>query len=338
MLKPALKEDYLVRAPTMDDLEAATALVIAAETAEMGRAEVTLEELRIDWESPDFKLETNAVLIVAPDGQPVAYTNIWDKPSPVTLWSNVNLPPQPNFDEVGEVLMAWIERRAREMARGVEPGVRVAVRCGANSTYEPIKRVYENAGFICIRHSYRMGIDLDVPPLLPEWPEGITMRTAIMGQDERAVLQAQRDSFQDHFGYVEMPFEEDFEGWLRYWQSDPEFDPSLWFLAMDGDTIAGISLCKPSLTGYPEMGWVGTLGVTRPYRRMGVGMALLRHSFHEFYKRGKKQVGLGVDASNLTGAVRLYEQAGMRSLVRFDLYEKEVRTGRDITRQHLDRD
>ena len=86
------------------------------------------------------------------------------------------------------------------------------------------------------------------------------------------------------------------------------------------------------------MGWVGTLGVTRSYRRNGLGLALLQHSFNEFYKRGRKQVGLGVDAGSLTGAVRLYERAGMHVAVRFDLYEKELRAGRDITRQDLDQE
>ena len=61
------------------------------------------------------------------------------------------------------------------------------------------------------------------------------------------------------------------------------------------------------------MGWVGTLGVRRPWRKRGIGLALLRHSFNEFYRRGKRKVGLGVDAQNLTGALRLYESAGMQS-------------------------
>lgn len=33
---------------------------------------------------------------------------------------------------------------------------------------------------------------------------------------------------------------------------------------------------------------------------------------------------LGVDAESLTGANRLYEQAGMRVAARFDIYEKAV--------------
>ncbi|HEX2908514.1 MAG TPA: GNAT family N-acetyltransferase [Phototrophicaceae bacterium] len=232
--------------------------------------------------------------------------------------------------------MNWAETRAREVINRVEPDVRVAARGGTGSTYEPLKRTFENAGFACIRHSFRMVIDLDTPPPVPQWPEGITVRTAVMGQDERAILQAQRDSFQDHFGFVEMPFEEELQRWLHDWQADGHFDPTLWFLALDGETIAGISLCSPYFAGHEGMGWLGTLGVTRPYRKRGIASALLDHTFNEFYQRGKKQVGLGVDASNLTGALRLYEGAGMHVALQFDLYEKELRPGRDITRQALD--
>jgi len=75
------------------------------------------------------------------------------------------------------------------------------------------------------------------------------------------------------------------------------------------------------------MGWVGTLGVRRPYRRQGLGLALLRHSFAEFYRRGRRRVGLGVDSQNLTGATRLYQKAGMHvSRVQL-IFEKELRPG-----------
>ena len=39
---------------------------------------------------------------------------------------------------------------------------------------------------------------------------------------------------------------------------------------------------------------------------------MLQHAFGEFARRGFDAVGLGVDAENPTGAVRVYERAGMR--------------------------
>ena len=147
-----------------------------------------------------------------------------------------------------------------------------------------------------------------------------------------------RESFKDHWGFVEGSFEEEYERWMHRIRNDEHFDPALWFLAMDGDEIAGMSLCWRSAFDDPDMGWVGTLGVRRPWRRRGLGLALLQHSFGEFYRRGKPRAGLGVDAQNLTGAMRLYTKAGMHSDPRHQhsSYEKELRPGVELSTQAVE--
>ena len=104
----------------------------------------------------------------------------------------------------------------------------------------------------------------------------------------------------------------------------PRFDPTLWFVAEEGDEIAGVALCSWHQSGDPQFGWVNVLGVRRPWRKRGLGLALLLHAFAEFGRRGATRVGLGVDAENTTGAVRLYERAGMSVARRNDTYEKVV--------------
>ena len=74
-------------------------------------------------------------------------------------------------------------------------------------------------------------------------------------------------------------------------------------------------------------GWIGSIGVRRAWRRRGLGLALLRDSFRRFRESGETVVALGVDAENPTGAVHLYEHAGMRVLWRSDVWEKELRAG-----------
>ena len=68
----------------------------------------------------------------------------------------------------------------------------------------------------------------------------------------------------------------------------------------------------------------------------GLALAILYHLFGEFYRRGIKRVGLGVDADSLTGATRLYEKAGMHTFRQYNAYEKELRSGRDLTTQQVD--
>jgi ribosomal protein S18 acetylase RimI-like enzyme len=111
----------------------------------------------------------------------------------------------------------------------------------------------------------------------------------------------------------------------------------LYFLAIDvpSGEIAGFNLCRPHSHYDVDRGWVSALGVRRPWRKRGLGLALLRHAFNEFYRRGKRKVGLGVEAQNLTGALRLYDSAGMRVDQAYDDFEKELRPGTEIRVQSL---
>ena len=66
------------------------------------------------------------------------------------------------------------------------------------------------------------------------------------------------------------------------------------------------------------------LGVRRPWRRRGLGRALLLEAFARFRERGCHAAALGVDGENTTGAVRLYESVGMRVAHRADVYERRI--------------
>jgi ribosomal protein S18 acetylase RimI-like enzyme len=181
-----------------------------------------------------------------------------------------------------------------------------------------------------------MVIDLEEMPPRPFWSDGITVRTMQGLEEARDVIWAIEEAFRDHWGYVEQPFETEYQRWLHFIKNDEQYDPTLWFLAVEGDKIVGISCCKAKTNEDPDMAWVSTLGVRKPWRRKGIALALLHHTFREFYRRGKRRVGLGVDGFSLTGATRLYEKAGMKSVRQFAVFEKEIRSGRDIVRRSLD--
>jgi len=129
------------------------------------------------------------------------------------------------------------------------------------------------------------------------------------------------EAFSDHWDFDRTRYEE----WRRLKLEGPTHDPSLFLLAHEGEELAGICLCYRHRSGDPTWGWVGTLGVRRPWRRRGLGLALLHHAFGEFHRRGMSRAGLDVDAENTTGAVALYERAGMDVERRQDTFEKALR-------------
>jgi len=180
-----------------------------------------------------------------------------------------------------------------------------------------------------VRHTLTMVRGLDEPPPTPDWPTGIIVRTMQLG-DELALYQAKNDAFRDHLGHIEAHEEAGYALWQQHNLASPHPDPSLWFLAFEGEQIAGIALCENRHIGEPDMAWLDSLSVRRPWRRCGLALALLYHSFGEFYKRGERIIGLAVDANSLTGATRLYEKAGMRAIQQSIKFEKELRAGTNL--------
>lgn len=327
----------LIRPARMDDLEAAHRLFDVCAHTMIGRSEATLDEVRTEWLLPDFDLASSTRVVEGPYGQLIGYVEVWDNnPLPVSVWVWGRVHPDFEGLGIGTELMNWAEQRARQAIDRVPPDLRVVIQAGTHSQYEPGHQLLKAQGMSLIRHFWTMAVDLDREPERVQWPAGIQVRNMTGIDQVPQVLHAVRDAFRDHWGYIEQPFEAELERWLHFLNHEEDFDPTLHFLAMDGDEIAGMSLCWPKTAGDPGMGWVSTLGVRRQWRRKGLGLALLHHSFGEFYRRGQRSVGLGVDSESLTGATRLYEKAGMRPIRQFDKYEKELRPGRDLSTQSVD--
>ena len=215
---------------------------------------------------------------------------------------------------IAEALLSAAEEHARPQAghgavlRGYAPGQEPA-----------LAEVFARDGWVPIRHFFQMQIELGDELPEPRWPEGIAVRTFRSGEEAR-VYEAQMAAFADHWDFHPQTMEE----WLHEGVESPRFDPSLWWLAEDGGEVAGLALTAWHHSDDPHFGWVAVLGVRPAWRRRGLGKALLLHSFGEFRRRGATRVGLGVDAENTAGAVRLYERAGMKVARRHDAYEKTL--------------
>ncbi|MBN1261964.1 MAG: GNAT family N-acetyltransferase, partial [Anaerolineae bacterium] len=322
-----LPERYKMRSVTEADLAAVTAFLNQRARALIGVQKFEVEELRLEWESPNFKPEEDICIILTEDDIIVGYIEVWDSEPHVRIfgWGGVH----PDYENQGllEALLAWAEVRARRSAPKAPEGTRVVLLHETLSTETGAHAILRAQGYELVRYFLRMVIEMDGPPPRPQLTNGIKIRPFVRGKEERDVVLAVRDAFRDHWGHVERPLEQTMEQWAHWMDNDPDFDPDLWFVAMDGDEIAGMSLCHPKNVEDPDMGWVNTLGVRRPWRRQGVALALLHHSFGELYRRGKRRVGLGVDAQSLTGATRLYEKAGMRPARQYATFEKELRAG-----------
>jgi mycothiol synthase len=207
---------------------------------------------------------------------------------------------------LGTVLLDLSEARARELGAAL-------VRQGALGDDESAERLLEARGYRAVRRHYEMTIELDGELSEPELPDGLSIDTFRTG-DEQAFHATANEAFAEEWGFTPTPFEE-------WWAVRKDDDHSLWFVVRDGGEIAAFARCDAGRRGG---GFVGMLGVRKPWRRRGLGLALLRHAFREFRRRGAQRVGLGVDAENPTGATRLYERAGMHVESEFVTFERQL--------------
>jgi GNAT superfamily N-acetyltransferase len=336
--KVNLPEGFTAHPPAFADLPALIALFNTCSRHLLGVEKFRVQDLESEWMLPNYGPATHTMVVWDAQGNPVGYIELWDIMRPLVVfncWERVH----PNYAgaTIEAFLLDWAERRARQVLDQAPQGARLVLRSGAPALDQAMQASHQQAGFSIIRHFWRMVIDLEQAPPPAQLHNGLTMRTMRAGE-ERLAIQAFRTAFHDHWGHVDTSFEEEFERWQHFMSHDEEFDPSLWFMAMDGEQIAGFSYCRNKVSDDPEMGWVGQLGVLRPWRKQGLGLALLQHSFGEFYRRGKLRAGLGVDAQNLTGAMRLYEKAGMHPDPRHAmvLFEKELRPGYDLSTQTVE--
>jgi mycothiol synthase len=284
-----------------------------------GEVDTDVDETRDFWREQD--LANDHWLLTDASGAVVAAAEV-SRSKGVHIETWVTVHPEWRRRGIGTRLADLAEARAVELVDRAPEGTRVTAQAWVNARRDDVRELVRARGYRRARTFWRMIIDMgEAAPVGPVWPDGISVRAYDPAADAPATFAASEEAFSDHWGHVPNTFEE----WSKRTRGDT-FDPSLWFLAIDGDEIAGTSLCAT----YLDMGWIGTLGVRRAWRGRGLGEALLRHSFGEFHRRGRRRVALGVDSDSLTGATRLYERAGMHVDRAHELWTKVLREGRAL--------
>jgi mycothiol synthase len=293
-----------VRRPGEGDLDEVLALCRASDLAVYGDSDWTEAELREDW----GRLED--LWVVELDGPIAGYASYEDRGRGRLAFDGY-VQPELRGHGVGSRLVELAEERAAGAPAGstLETGV-LRGDAAANA-------LLSARGYDAARHFFRMVIDLDAEPRPFALPDGVVI-DPLDPADARAVHEALQESFADEWGFRPWSFEEFEEKRLN----DPRFDQTLYLVAKDGDEVAGFALCD--WKRYGDWGWVGSLGVRPAWRRRGLGEALLRAAFAELFRRGERRVALGVDVQNPTGAVRLYERAGMHVYWEAVVYRKEL--------------
>ncbi|HEX8629882.1 MAG TPA: GNAT family N-acetyltransferase [Catenuloplanes sp.] len=315
-----LPSGWSTRRPTLDDVPAILAVLQASDTAALGHPDSSADDVREALTGPHMDPRRDAWLALDPAGAVVGCAYL-ENPSAgqrdfveVYVYPGRGLPAQrPLLD----LALARVGERAAGFGHPV-----MTVRAGAIPNETDWVASLRAAGFAFVKRFARMRRSLDgVSPTPPVPPDGVTVRPVRPDDDAdlRRFHQILETAFADSLDHEPIGYDH----WRARLATLPSIAWDEWFVAeVDGEPVGALQSSDQCLD--QNEGWVKMLAVLRGHRKRGVGAALLRRAFAEYAAKGRGLAGLGVDLTNPTEAVRLYESVGLTASYEADMYEREV--------------
>ncbi|WP_030784876.1 mycothiol synthase [Streptomyces sp. NRRL S-920] len=171
---------------------------------------------------------------------------------------------------------------------------------GGHSAARHLAQVLGLALFRELRQMRRPLADLDLPE--PAFPEGVSVRTFVPGQDDAAWLAVNAEAFAHHPEQGSLTQRD-----LDDRKAEPWFDPAGFFLAEKGGELVGFHWTK--VHAQENLGEVYVVGVRPDAQGGGLGKALTTTGLRHLAGAGLPTAMLYVDADN-KAAVSVYERLG----------------------------
>lgn len=304
----------------------------AARLADGEPEPVTLEGMRAQYAHLERSDPATDVLVIELDERVVGYARVeWgDTTDGERYYETIcHVHPRVRRRGIGRAMLAWTERRRREIAAGHRSTGNGLERpwwltSGVNDNDVGGVALMRAGGYEAFRSFHSM-----VRPNLADiiefpLPAGIEVRPIPRDRDAmRRVFVADGEAFQDHFGWVD----DSEEAFLAFCE-DPDTDPALWQVAFEGDEIvAGVLNGIHALDDGGRQGWLDSVFTRRAWRRRGIARALIARSFALLRDRGLDAAYLGVDGQNPNQALTLYESSGFRPVSSATAYRKALEPG-----------
>lgn len=286
----------------------------------------TLDDIRRNYSHLTNCDPYTDMLFAEINGEVIGYNRVWwEKQEDGTLLYNVVgfLHPDWRRKGIGAAMLQHAEARMRQIAASQPASGQEFFQVWANGSEHGLRALLENQGYRPARYFCEMTRDINEP--LPEapMPPGLEVRP-VTEAHYRPIFEAANEAFRDHWGFVERTFEEEFPNWIE----DPDFNPALWKVAWDGDQIAGMVQnfinAGENAEYNRKRGYTEGISTRRPWRKLGLARSLLVQSIAMFKEMGMSETALGVDAENLSGALKLYQSVGYKEVKRSMSYRKPL--------------
>lgn len=209
-----------------------------------------------------------------------------------------------------DLLFELSESKCRDMAGAMATDLELVFSSWTMKQAQARHAVFKDHGYQDVRYFFTMTRDCGEAVGHYPLPEGIVIRGAEESEN-RKVFDAFNEAFHDHWGYAERN-DEDFIAWRQ----GRHFQPELWKIAWQGDQVCGTVLNYVDEAENEEFqrkrGYTETITVRRKWRGKGIAKAIIAESIRMFTAMGMEECALGVDADNLSGALKLYQSLGFK--------------------------
>jgi mycothiol synthase len=243
------------------------------------------------------------------------------------LWQGDELAGYAHLDTTDAVAGASAELAVSPQFRGIGHGKRLVealvadtgdgtrLRLWAHGHASGAAQLARSMGFHQERVLWQMRRSLFAPVPAPTWPKAVTVRTFVVGQDEKSWLEVNNRAFAEHPDQGTWTLDD-----VMMREREPWFDPHGFFLAeKDGRTVGfhwtkvhgARSAASRDDDGHDHepIGEVYVVGVDPSMQGEGLGPALTLRGLQHLRMLGLSQCMLYVDEVN-TNAIRTYERLG----------------------------
>jgi mycothiol synthase len=237
------------------------------------------------------------------------------------MWRGDELVGYAHLDTTDEVegpsaeLIVAVEARGQGYGRLLVDGIVEAsgderLRLWAHGQQSPAAAWAKDMGFVRERVLWQMRRSLFAPLPAPELPDGVSVRTFVVGQDEPAWVEVNNRAFASHPDQGHWTIED-----VRVREREPWFDAAGFFLAERDGRLVGFHWTKVHGAGansphdHDPIGEVYVVGVDPSEQGHGLGPALMLRGLQYLRARGLPQAMLYVDETN-TSAIKVYERLG----------------------------
>ena len=312
---PALPDVLTVRPLSDDDAAPVAALLAAAEQVDDTGEFPDAEDVAEWWRGWSLDPARDGLAVLDDAGVVVAYATVMASPTfrdALAVYLEGRVRPDLRDRGVGRALLAWQLDRGRALHAERHPEAPGALTVEVPGGMPSLERLVRRAGLAAERWYREMQRALTDLPAVPAL-DGIDVLPFTWDRDDE-VRRAHNAAFTRHHGSSER----NPEAWRALFTGQRSFRPELSRLAVEDGAVVGYVLAyvyeaDTAARGSREV-VLGQIGVLPPARGRGVATALIAEVLREASRQDCQGAALGVDTENVTGALRLYEGLGFRTV------------------------